>query len=191
MPLSCLIWILYSTTAISGEIQNNFVQVDLYPKTVHSLNQKRLSPFSLVSCSHCLNYLYSGNPYTGTLSNNKNQDEMQQNAAFYQGLHCLLRLKQPSWREIHHNLETSSSDPLKYTMGNPILIVSKYARENPPEHKGLSIRLFRGVVAQLNNTLCDHLEDQAPRFILKLKIKDNDWLLAATWPQAANHCALF
>ena len=28
-------------------------------------------------------------------------------------------------------------------------------------------------------------------FILKLKIKRNDWLLADTCPQAANHCDLF
>ena len=28
-------------------------------------------------------------------------------------------------------------------------------------------------------------------FNLKLKIKHNDWLLADTCPQAANHCALF
>ena len=28
-------------------------------------------------------------------------------------------------------------------------------------------------------------------FILKLKIKRNDWLLADACPQAANHCALF
>ena len=28
-------------------------------------------------------------------------------------------------------------------------------------------------------------------FILKFKIKRNDWLLADTCPQAANHCALF
>ena len=28
-------------------------------------------------------------------------------------------------------------------------------------------------------------------FILKLKIKHNDWLLADTCPQTANHCALF
>ena len=28
-------------------------------------------------------------------------------------------------------------------------------------------------------------------FILRLKIKHNDWLLADTCPQAANHCALF
>ena len=28
-------------------------------------------------------------------------------------------------------------------------------------------------------------------FILRLKIKRNDWLLADTCPQAANHCCLF
>ena len=28
-------------------------------------------------------------------------------------------------------------------------------------------------------------------FILRLKIKRSDWLLADTCPQAANHCALF
>ena len=28
-------------------------------------------------------------------------------------------------------------------------------------------------------------------FILRLKIKRNDWLLADKRPQAANHCALF
>ena len=28
-------------------------------------------------------------------------------------------------------------------------------------------------------------------FVLRLKIKYNDWLLADKCPQAANHCALF
>ena len=36
---------------------------------------------------------------------------MQHSAAFYQGLHCLLKLKQPSGTEIHHNVETSTCDP--------------------------------------------------------------------------------
>ena len=49
---------------------------------------------------------------------------MQHDAAFQQGLHCLLRFKQPSRREIHHNLENSTCDPLKSTMSSPILIVS-------------------------------------------------------------------
>ena len=47
----------------------------------------------------------------GTLANSEGPDEMQHNAAFHQGLHCLLRLKQPSGTEIHHNLETSTCDP--------------------------------------------------------------------------------
>ena len=61
---------------------------------------------------------------TGTLANSKDPDEMQHNAAFHQGLHCLLRLKQPSETALHHNLENSTCDHLKYTMGSPILIVS-------------------------------------------------------------------
>ena len=40
----------------------------------------------------------------GTLANSEDPDEMQHNAAFHQGLHCLLRLKQPPGTEIHHNL---------------------------------------------------------------------------------------
>ena len=60
----------------------------------------------------------------GTLANSEDPDEMQHNAAFHQGLHCLLKLKQPSGTEIHHNLEYSTCGPLKYTMGSPILIIS-------------------------------------------------------------------
>ena len=51
---------------------------------------------------------------------------MQHNAAFHQGLHCLLRSKQISGIEIHYNFENSTCDPLKYTMGSPIPIVSIY-----------------------------------------------------------------
>ena len=31
----------------------------------------------------------------GTLANSEDPDEMQHNAAFHQGLHCLIILKQP------------------------------------------------------------------------------------------------
>ena len=48
----------------------------------------------------------------GTLTNSEDPDEMQHNAAFHQGLHCLLRLKQPSGAEIHLDLESSTCDPL-------------------------------------------------------------------------------
>ena len=72
----------------------------------------------------------------GTLVNGEDPDEMQHNAAFHQGLHCLLRLKQPSGTEIHHNLENSTFVPFKYTMGSPINIVSICM--------GKSIRIQRG-----------------------------------------------
>ena len=62
-------------------------------------------------------------PLNGTLTNSADPDEMQHDAAFHQGLHCS-RLKQPSGIEIYHKLEISTCDPLKYTMGSPMLIVS-------------------------------------------------------------------
>ena len=58
----------------------------------------------------------------GTSASSEDPDEMQPNATFHQGLHCFLRLKQLSGVEIHHNLENSICDPLKYKMGNNILI---------------------------------------------------------------------
>ena len=60
----------------------------------------------------------------GTLANSKDPDEMQHNAAFHQALHCLLRLKPSSGAELPYNLEKSTGDTLKYTMGSPILMVS-------------------------------------------------------------------
>ena len=46
----------------------------------------------------------------GILANSEDPDEMLHNAAFHQGLHYLLQLKQPSGTEIHHNLENSTCD---------------------------------------------------------------------------------
>ena len=34
------------------------------------------------------------------------------------------RLKQSSGTEIHHDLENSTGDPLKYTIGSPICIIA-------------------------------------------------------------------
>ena len=61
-------------------------------------------------------------PWKGTLplANSEDPDEMKHKAAFHQGLHCFLRLKQPSATEIHY-LENCACDPLNYTMGSPIL----------------------------------------------------------------------
>ena len=72
----------------------------------------------------------------GILGNSEDPDEMQLNAAFHQVPHYLIRLKQPSGKEIHHNLVTSTCYPLKYKMGNPILIVLICM--------GKSIRIHRG-----------------------------------------------
>ena len=47
---------------------------------------------------------------------------MQQNAAFHQGLHFLLRSKQSYGTEMHHYLEISTCDPFKYIMDNLFLI---------------------------------------------------------------------
>ena len=38
----------------------------------------------------------------GILAKSEDPDEMQHNAAFHQGLHYLLRLKQSLWTEIKH-----------------------------------------------------------------------------------------
>ena len=56
------------------------------------------------------------------LTHSEDLDEMQHNAAFHQVLQCLLRLKQLSGTEKQHNLENSICDPLKYTMGSPIIL---------------------------------------------------------------------
>ena len=60
----------------------------------------------------------------GTLGNSNDPDAMQRIAAFHQGRHCLLIVKESSEREINHNLENSACDPLDFTMGRTILIVS-------------------------------------------------------------------
>ena len=48
------------------------------------------------------------------MANSEDPDEMQHDAAFHQGLHCLLRLKQSSGTEIRHNLENSTCDLFKH-----------------------------------------------------------------------------
>ena len=60
------------------------------------------------------------------MANTKDQFKMSHKAAFHQGLHCFLILKQPSGTEEHYNLETFTSDPLSYKMCDSILIVSTY-----------------------------------------------------------------
>ena len=59
-----------------------------------------------------------------TLADSEDTNEMQHNATFHLGLHCLLRLTQPSRTKLHHNFGNSTFESLKYTMGSAILIVS-------------------------------------------------------------------
>ena len=70
-----------------------------------------------------------------TLANSKDQDEIPHNAAFHQGLHCLLRQKQSSEREIQYILEIITYDPSIYALDHPKLILSNY-KEESIVHKG-------------------------------------------------------
>ena len=54
------------------------------------------------------NPFFTGNPQTGTLANSEDPDEMQLDAAFHLGLHCLMRLKQTSLIEIQSNFGCSN-----------------------------------------------------------------------------------
>ena len=69
------------------------------------------------------------------------------NPAFHPGLHCLQTLKQPSGTEIHHNLETSTCDPLK-NWTTPYLLY-QYVWEDPSEYKGLIEVLTSDVILGL------------------------------------------
>ena len=76
-----------------------------------------------------LNLLKTGDPKTGpgSLVNSEDQDEMQHNAAFYQGMHCLLRHNQSSEKEIQYfKGNYNLSDPSIYTLDHPDLIVSNF-----------------------------------------------------------------
>ena len=77
--------------------------------------------------------------------NSKDPDEMQHNAAFRHGLHCLLRLKQFSGKEIYNSLEISTFDPFKYTSGSPIFTASICM--------GKSIRIQRVNYSRTKHTL--------------------------------------
>ena len=49
-----------------------------------------------------------------TLANSEDPDEMLHNAAFHQGLHCLLRHYRSSEKEIKYFLEIETCDPSIY-----------------------------------------------------------------------------
>ena len=72
----------------------------------------------------CLTHCIHETPKKDTLANSEAPDEMQHHAAFHQGLHCLLKLKQLPGTQKNHTLVNFTSDPLKYAMDIPIPIVS-------------------------------------------------------------------
>ena len=51
-----------------------------------------------------------------TFANSEDPDEMLHNAAFHQGLHCLLGQKRYSEKEIQSILENKTCDTSVYTM---------------------------------------------------------------------------
>ena len=57
-------------------------------------------------------------------TNSEDPEEMPKNAAFHQGLHCLLKQKQSSEKEMQIYFEIITCDPLMYTMDLPQSIVS-------------------------------------------------------------------
>ena len=58
------------------------------------------------------------------MPNSADPDEMPHHAAFYQGLHCLLRQNGSSEKEIQYYLEIITCDPSIYLVDHPDLIVS-------------------------------------------------------------------
>ena len=62
----------------------------------------------------------------GTMANSVVTDEMPHNAAFGQGLHCLLRPIRPSVKEIQPFSKIITCDPSIYTMGHPGFFVCSF-----------------------------------------------------------------
>ena len=63
-----------------------------------------------------LNLLCYSDSYICTLANSEDPDEMPHNAAFHQGLHCLLRKKRYSEKQMQFYLEIIACGPSNYTM---------------------------------------------------------------------------
>ena len=66
----------------------------------------------------------------GTLANSEDPDEMPQNAAFHQGVHCLLRQNQSSEKAIHYFLKIINCDPSTYIMDHPDFIVCSFVENS-------------------------------------------------------------
>ena len=64
------------------------------------------------------------------LANSEDPDEMPHNAALHRGLHCLLRQKQFSEKEIQFYLEIITCGPSDYTMDHSKFIVSNQKEDS-------------------------------------------------------------
>ena len=71
-----------------------------------------------------------------------NSEDPDDDAAFHQDLHCLLRQKSSAEKEIQFYLEIITCDPAIYTMDHSKFIASSRMK-NPLVHKGL-IPLYTG-----------------------------------------------
>ena len=71
-----------------------------------------------------------------TLAYSEDLDEMLDNAAYHQGLHCLLRRNPSSEKEIQFYLQNINCDPSIYTIDHPKFIVSTRGKK-PLVHYGL------------------------------------------------------
>ena len=69
------------------------------------------------------------------MANSEDPDEMQHNAAFHQGLHCLLT---SLGTEMHHSLEILPVTPLSTKWTVPYLLY-QYVWENLLDYKGLKL----------------------------------------------------
>ena len=65
-----------------------------------------------------------------TLANSKDPDEMPQHAAFHKGLHCLLRQKRYSEKEIQFYLQNLNCNPSIFTMDHSKFIVQHQKEES-------------------------------------------------------------
>ena len=114
-----------ATIPIKDNIKNVHINLSGYSKTrgEDTYGKCDVEALANLKTSKLLPFVF-WKPLNCTLAISENPDEMQHNAAFYQGLHCLLRLKQPPETEIYHTSDNSTRDPLKYKMNNLIFIVS-------------------------------------------------------------------
>ena len=65
----------------------------------------------------------------GTFTNSEDHDEMLHNAAFHQGLHCLLRKKKSSHKKYNIFLIIITGHPYIFTMDYTRVIVSNHEQE--------------------------------------------------------------